>query len=501
MDENVNVKEKSMDGVSNANENVLNIVFALILGIAFDYFFYERMPEISYLLFNVMLLGFFMYSARSRINYKSKSGSLLLAFILLFSAALFIHSNEVLNLLDFLMVPFLIVAYTIIATKKEADWGSIIFVLDMMDRIFIKALSNIFKPILLLRKNSAGEKIEEKHKVWKNILIGTAVSLPVLLFVIPLLMSADMAFEYYINNISIVFEGLNIGRAASHILLISVVFLYILGYAWSFKYTKDEMAYTSKARAGMVEPQILITSLVIINLVYLLFTVVQFSYLYAGGRLPGNFTFSQYARRGFFELIAVAVINLFIMLLSLRLVKKENAACLSIIKILLSLLVGFTINMLYSAHLRMSLYEQSFGYTELRVYVHMFMLFMFIVLLFAVAMVWNKRIQFVKASLICGIVLYAVLNYMNVEGFIARSNIERYRITGKIDTKYLAQLSWDAAPEIIEFVSKDKSPEAQEMKSKLIEKYESSKKSYKWMEYNYSRERGMSMVANNLVGK
>ena len=123
-----------------------------------------------------------------------------------------------------------------------------------------------------------------------------------------------------------------------------------------------------------------------INIVYLLFSIVQFSYLYGGGNniLPSEFTYSEYARKGFFELVAVTIINFTILLSSMKFIKKGNKTINIISNVFLTLLVVFTLNMLFSAHYKMSLYEQTYGFTYLRIFVHLFMIMLFMLLIVSV---------------------------------------------------------------------------------------------------------------------
>ena len=163
--------------------------------------------------------------------------------------------------------------------------------------------------------------------------------------------------------------------------------------------------------------------------------MIQFSYLYGGDNiaLPANFTYAEYARKGFFELAAVTFINFIIVLSCLKYIKKDNKRLLKIANLLLTVLVAFTLNMLFSANFKLTLYEAAFGYTFLRVSVHLFMLLLFILCLVVAAGIWYRKIPIVKSIIVITIIMYTIINYLNIDGFIARKNIERYNETGKLD--------------------------------------------------------------------
>lgn len=470
-------------------EKISAVVFAFILGIIFDYFFYDKIPGISYPIFNILLLCCFIYFMRDRIEYKRPMGWFLLLSVLLLSARAAVYSDEVLNAVNFLIVPFLIAAYTIIVSRRDSDWSKFSFLAKMMEYIFAGAFSNMFKPFVFIWECLRnGDK--KNYSSRRNVLIGFAVSLPLLLIIIPLLASADEMFGYYIGNIISIINVKNVLDSIGHIILIMFIFLYTFGYMWSFKHSHSKNNNEINIGIRMeVDTQIITTVLVVTNIIYLLFTILQFSYLYSGfgGGLPQGYTYADYARRGFFELAAVAAINFFILILSMKLMKRDGRRTEKSVRILLCVLVLFTLNMLFSAHIRMSLYEESYGFTQLRMYVHIFMLIMLVLFIIALLKIWFERISLFKMSFISVMVMYIAINYMNIDAVIAENNIERYGRTGKVDIRYLSMLSDDALPQIVEFAKSAHLSMIQDDKGILNSRYELLDYEFGWMEYNYSR--------------
>jgi len=237
------------------------------------------------------------------------------------------------------------------------------------------------------------------------------------------------------------------------------------------------------------------------NIVYLLFSIVQFSYLYGGDSslLPSGFTYSEYARKGFFELFAVTIINFTILLSSMKFIKKDNKTISFIANILLTLLVGFTMNMLFSAHYKMSLYEQTYGFTYLRIFVHIFMLMLFLLFIIALVGIWNRKVLINKVLLITVLIMYVALNYINVDKVIAQKNIDIYYKTQKIDVLYLENLSYDATAEIIK-LKNDSNIEIYSEVNRYLEftKKELSEDSY-WYEFNYSKYKARKVLNEDMV--
>ena len=65
------------------------------------------------------------------------------------------------------------------------------------------------------------------------------------------------------------------------------------------------------------EPVLAITALAVIGVVYLLFCMVQISYLFTGGfTLPAEYSYAGFARQGFFQLLFVSALNLLLVLVT-----------------------------------------------------------------------------------------------------------------------------------------------------------------------------------------
>jgi len=127
----------------------------------------------------------------------------------------------------------------------------------------------------------------------------------------------------------------------------------------------------------------------------------------------------EYARRGFFELLMVTLINFSLLLSSIKLIRKDGKLVARTVQILHSLLVLCTMVILSSAYLRMSLYEAAYGYTYLRVLTHSFMIFLFVLFVIAFYKVWNEGISLLKPYVVLSIAAYMILNFANIDVLIA----------------------------------------------------------------------------------
>lgn len=160
---------------------------------------------------------------------------------------------------------------------------------------------------------------------------------------------------------------------------------------------------------------------------------------------------------------------------------------------MLCLLVGCTVVMLISAYIRLSLYEEAYGFTFTRVLVHSFMIFLGVILLLAFIKVWRKRLPLLKLFIIIGLSAYVLLNYMNLDSLIAENNLERYKQTGKLDTGYIKSLSYDVIPVIIHFRSQGNTV------PQVLDEYLQKKKSelaetQPWSSFNLSQSRAKQLL-------
>ncbi|MEQ8156098.1 MAG: DUF4173 domain-containing protein, partial [Clostridiaceae bacterium] len=178
-----------------------------------------------------------------------------------------------------------------------------------------------------------------------------------------------------------------------------------------------------------------------------------------------------------------------IVLSCLKYMKKDNIRLLKTVNLLLSVLVAFTLNMLFSANFKLTLYEGTFGYTFLRVSVHLFMLLLFILCLVVAAGIWYRKIPIMRSIIVITIIMYTIANYLNIDGFIARKNIERYRESGKLDVYYLTSLSFEAVPYLLELRETNDSHIKMVIDDNLEHRKEVLDNENSWTEFNFSKNR------------
>ena len=107
--------------------------------------------------------------------------------------------------------------------------------------------------------------------------------------------------------------------------------------------------------------------------------------------------------------------------------------------------------MLFSAFQRLMLYEAAYGFSRLRAYTHVFMIWLGALLAVVVVLdILRKEQAFALAALLASIGFAATLTLMNVDGFNVRQNVARSEAGANLDVGYLASLSPDSVPALVE---------------------------------------------------
>lgn len=337
-------------------------------------------------------------------------------------------TNEFVNTLAAIFT-FLLLGYLGVSLSGAELFGEH-FAADLFEGICIR-------PFTKFEKAPQAAKSLVKHpkcgKTFLYVVVGLLCSLPLSLVVWYLLMGSDAMFADRMESLFDMLPSFEFSYVWELILAVPV-WLYLFGgfAAMQTPWTKPCM----DMKKGRVLPAVLgYATVTPICVFYVLYIAVQFHYFTAafGGTLPEEYSYSAYARQGFFELCAIAVINLcVIVFMNLFLKRKEDGTASVAMKVYCTLLAGFTILLIVSALSKMVLYIKEMGMTPLRIYTSWFMLVL--VMLFVLVMVVQfTKLRFCKAAFVGFTVLFAVLCFSNVDGMIANYNVKAYQ-TGKLES-------------------------------------------------------------------
>jgi hypothetical protein len=238
----------------------------------------------------------------------------------------------------------------------------------------------------------------------------------------------------------------------------------------------------------------------LLDLLFLAFVIVQFRYLFGGAELvqvSDTLTYAEYARRGFFELVAVAALLLPIVLLLDWLARVDRPRDVRIYRVMAGLLVVLLFVVIVSALQRMRLYTQEYGLTELRLYTTAFMLWITAgVVWYLATVLQDRRERFLFGSLVAGLAVAGILNAISPDEVIVRTNAARVDAPARFDGSYTSSLSADAGPALIEALPSMPAGQRVTVARRLLWRRESAQ-AEDWRTWNYGRWRSLHATAAN----
>jgi hypothetical protein len=190
--------------------------------------------------------------------------------------------------------------------------------------------------------------------------------------------------------------------------------------------------------------------LVLLDALFLTFVGVQVRVLFGGDdyvvRTTG-LTYSEYARQGFWQLIAAGALTLLVVQGAARLARPRTSRERFLRDALVALLCGLTVVVVASALHRLRLYEDAYGLTRPRLAAEAFSLwlagtFVLVVVLGA----YRRGAAFPRLALVWSATALVAFSAADPDARIADRNVTRWKETGRIDTAYLSTLSADAVP-------------------------------------------------------
>ena len=236
--------------------------------------------------------------------------------------------------------------------------------------------------------------LKKEHKDTKkidNLIVGCSIGIPIAIVLLILLGSADQYFSIFIDKIfKFMSDILGFSNLLPNILILFVSFCILFSTFINLLRNRNECVKENEQKS--VNNQIAKIVLIIVNSVFSLFIISEISKLTTNFlHLPIEYTYAMYAREGFFQLLFVTLINISIIIYFVYYTKSISED--NWIKRLVSLLIGFSIVLVFNSFYRMYLYMDVYGFTILRLQVVLFLimeLLIFIIILIKIL----KNIKF-----------------------------------------------------------------------------------------------------------
>jgi len=479
--------------------------FALVLGVMGDLLLRQVPWGLNALLWTAALGAFIVALGRDRPEMLGSGGYWLLMPILLFGAAFLGRDSTVLALLNVFCIG---VALSLWLWRAQ---GGAVFKSSLVRYGLAAALTSI--------ATTVGAFVALLDVDWKElpggktgrtlaVVRGLVLAVPLSVIFGSLFMAADDIFSALVKHVIHV----SLTSIVLHLTTTIFAFWITAGYLHGLilwrdqgilnepaimlaKLSPDRIPAERHAWLGVTETIVILGSL---DAVFLAFVVVQIRYLFGGASLvsvsPG-LTYAEYARHGFFALIAVAALSLPVLLAAHWLLHPKIQRAKRVFEALAGIQIVLLFVVMASAVQRMRFYEDEYGLTEARLYPTAFMGWLAVVLVwFALTVLRDRREAFAFGALIAGFLLIAVLHLINPNQLIARVNIARALSGRRFDADYTGKLGADAVPTLVDALHALNRIDRCRVANGILLGHHNDD----WRAWNWSRARAAEAIRSNL---
>ena len=419
---------------------------SFLYAVFYTFCLYKNASGITYPFFVAGTLCYFFFSMQKLgVPYKKDSIFCIVSIILLGISNCLTNSPQLLfmNKCGIFVLSFVLMIHTIYQNKNWNFPKYFIAFCQMTGLFFV----NMYRPIsdMVSYFDEQKQDKNKKKSYFLPVLIGITITIPVFVFMTLLLASADAVFS---NILSDLFASFNFSTIFE-ILILSVIVLFCSYSVYATLCMKNVKEEVNDYR--LFDPIIAIIVTAALSALYLIFSVIQILYLFIGNmQLPEGYSYSGYAREGFFQLLAVCILNLMIVLICLYLFRENKA-----LKAILTIISGCTFIMILSSALRMLMYINRYNLTFLRIFVLWSLAVIFLLMAGVTIFIHKNRFPLFTYSMVIVTVFYIGLSFAHPDYWIASYNLNPAHM-GYLDEydvsdsrKYLRSLSADAAPVLL----------------------------------------------------
>jgi hypothetical protein len=479
----------------------------IVLGWTFDFLFWKKPLGINFAIFVTLVILTGILLLRIDGLRLSRTSGLLLLPLAFFAAMTFIRLEPMTVFLSISMSLFLmgVVALTYIngVWVRYTLLDYVFGYLRLFGSMLARPLGFVTENRRLLSEQPDQTK-KRGARVWP-VLRGIVIALPIVAIFASLLSSADPIFANRFKDFIDLFRIDNLPEYIFRLAYI-LILAYLLAGTFLHAAQKSEEKVEEKTWVspflGFTESTIVLGSVV---LLFVAFVVIQFQYFFGGQANISieGYTYSEYAVKGFGELVTVAFFSLLLLLGLGAITRRENENQRRTFSGLGVGLVGLVIVMLIAAFQRLGLYEAAYGFSRLRTYTHVFMIWLGLLLVAVVVLEVLRRERVIGLGMVLASLGFVIsLSVLNVDAFIVKQNIQREirSTTNKsfaqgradLDAQYFLDLSEDAIPPLVSaFHSKSLPISVREKVGAALacKQYERKQdtRTYPWQSFHFSR--------------
>jgi hypothetical protein len=435
--------------MNNKSKLVFEILLAgLLLGALADVLLRATPWGLNLALWTALVItAALVTAARHHLAWSKRTVVALLA-VALFAAGFAWRDSPALKALDLLAVIICITACSLsIETVAARSWGVLDYVRGFLNSGAAAAAGAASLARSDLRLPTSSHSAALRHA--RSITLGLFIALPLLFVFGGLLMAADAVFEKMVTTAL----DIDFANLFSHAAMAAFFAWIVCGFLLLvLRINRPVLGSLTVERPGLGIVEVALP-LALLDLLFLVFVVVQLRYLFGDATLVQeavDLTYADYARRGFFELVTVAALVLPLLLAADWALTGARQSSQRILRLLAALQLLLLFVIMASAIKRMLLYQSAYGLTELRLYTTTFMLWLGVVLVwFAITVLRGQRRPFASGAVLAGLLTMLTLNVLNPDALVANVNVDRALAGEEFDAAYATSLSADAVPVLL----------------------------------------------------
>ena len=294
-------------------------IFVLALGWLFDFLFWKQAPGVNFAIFwtACLIVGFYLLLSNGHRPHRTTL--LLIPLFGFFAAVTFIRAEPMTTFLAYTFTMFTLTIFTV--TYLGGRWVQYALA-DYVGKLLSLVGSMLIRPITFtadVRKTQAEAGTQPSKYNFMPIVRGLVIAIPIVMIFASLLASADVVFNQRLDDFVQIFKLENLPEY-----IFRMIYILVIGYALAGIFlhasteSKDEKLVGEDkpvipAFLGFIESSIVLGSVIAL---FAAFVVIQFQYFF-GGTTNINvegYTYAEYARKGFGELVAVAFFALMMLL-------------------------------------------------------------------------------------------------------------------------------------------------------------------------------------------
>lgn len=442
---------------------------------------YKNKSGITYPFFVGGTLYFFGYYFKKYGATAAKDRKFLVGAMLVVGILNCTTDSSVLIFLNQMLVVFLagvliLESYHDSLCWRLGTWGKALM------HLFFGSILQFYKPFedvywnrkLFAKHKEVSSEVQERKKRMKYGILGVGLSIPVLFVIVILLGSADVLFYKLICDICDTFFSWDLPEFLTGGDFVGIIWMLgcsFIGIYAVLTYSSKRCYIENAVKAIVIEWDsfVAITFLCMITLVYILFCGIQIFGLFLGWmELPERYTYAEYARQGFFQLLFVCIFNICLVLFVSAFFKRNKG-----LQGLLTVISLCTYIMIVSSAYRMILYICKYQLTFLRVFVLWALLMIALLLAGVIIYIWKQKFGLFRFMLSTVVIGYLAFATIHPDYWIASYNISQFEQGDNIDLWYLTRnLSADAALPLCELESSDRAQTKKWEVENGLEKYE-----------------------------